>query len=239
MSLGIALPATEAAAAQYKACGKAKGFKTALKVDLEVPEPQIDMSVNRKQLNVGHDKIHSDWVQRNGMQTIWKADEMETLGLAAGGWALFHTSKFLAKPYDQYGTSWCPFFQKIEIGMMYRTIIHVPNDYKPGSCEYNIIMAHEMLHHETNATVAQIMVGKLREALPMIVAEVEHSAPAISRSKVNNHFKYMDESLKGAIDVFLTQTMQTEMQKRNHLIDSPAEYERASKAIADCKKKKT
>jgi hypothetical protein len=221
-------------AAKYRACAGAKDFRTALKIDLAVPGPYFDFSQSRKQLNSDRQEAHEEWLKKNGMQTVWSADRMETLGLASGGWGLVSQFRAVAKPYDTYGTAYCPYFSAIELNMMYRTIISIPKDFKKGGCVFNTIMEHEMRHHETNVAVAREVVARLERDLPTIVAEIETSGSYVSRNQVDARFKFLRDSLEGAVNIYIQENMRTEMRRRNEKIDSPEEYERSSREVDRC-----
>lgn len=230
----LAFSAVATAAPQFSACAREKNFTTSVKFNLETPSPTFDFTKTRKQMNAGQREAHEAWLKQNAMQTVWQADEMETLGTAAGGWGMMHQFRAMAKPYDRYGSSWCPYFGVIEINMIYRTIINIPKEFPKGSCGFNLLMAHEMRHHKTNVEVAQQVAARLRQDMPTIVAEVERSGTYVSRAQVDSRFKFMEESLKGALNVYIQQVMSSEMAKRNRLIDSPAEYERSSLEMRKC-----
>jgi hypothetical protein len=219
---------------KYRACAGAKNFRTVLKVDLAIPDPHFDFSQTRRQLNNGREKMHEEWLKKNGMQTVWSADKMETVGQAAGGWGFISQFRSVAKPYDMYGMSYCPYFSAIELNMIYRTIISIPKNFKKGSCAFNIIMEHEMRHHATNVAVAQEVVARLKKDLPTIIEEIETSGSYVSRNLVNARFQYLQASLEDAINVYVQQSMTAEMRRRNNLIDSPEEYERSSRAMDGC-----
>jgi hypothetical protein len=222
-------------AGKYRACAGAKDFRTALKIDLAIPEPHFDFSKSRKQMNGdGEKEAHKEWLKKNGMQTVWSADRMETLGLAAGGWGLISQFRSVAKPYDSYGTAYCPYFRVIELNMIYRTIISIPRNFKKGGCVFNIVMEHEMRHHATNVAVAREVVARLQKDLPTIIAEIETSGSYVPRHQVDSRFRYLQASLEDAIDIYVQESMKAEMRRRNDLIDTPAEYERSSRKIEKC-----
>lgn len=219
---------------RYTACAKIKNFTTPVAINLETPPPFIDQRLTRAQLNQGQDAVHEDWLKRNAMQTVWSVQEMQTLGQAAGGWGMMSVIRSLAKPFDQFGSSYCPYFGTVELNMMYRTIISIPKEFKPGSCAYNVILEHEMRHHATNVKTVNEIIARLRQDLHTVITEVETSGSYVSRPQVDPRFKYMQSSLESAVTIYLNDTMQKTMNSRNQLIDSPAEYERADAAIKKC-----
>ncbi len=223
------------AAQTYTACAKVKNFVTPSKINLETPPPLIEQKQNRTQLNANQGAAHQAWIKQNNMQAVWSAQEIETLGQAAGGWGMMSMIRFTAKPYDAYGSAYCPYFGPVELNMIYRTIISIPNEFKPGSCEYSHILKHELRHHETNVTVAREVVARLEKDLPTIITEVEKSGSYVTRNQVDPRFKYMQASLEGAAQIYLSESMQKEMNRRNQLIDSPAEYQRTDGEIRKCK----
>ncbi len=222
------------AAQQYSACAKLKGFQTASVVNLTIPDPTFNLKQTRDGLNRNKQKSHEEWLKFNKMESIWRADEMETLGEAAGGWGLSSRLRMTAQPYDSFGSTYCPYFQSIGLDMMYRTIISIPSEFEPGSCAYNVIREHEMRHHTTNAAIVRKMVDRLKKDLPLIVADIEGSSSYIPRQQANIRWLSMQTDLTAAIKIYLEESMKAEMLRQNREVDSAAEYQRASAAINAC-----
>lgn len=222
------------AAPSYSACAKLKNFKTATIVNLTLPDPTYNLKQTRDGLNRNKKKSHEDWLKFHKMESIWRADEMETLGEAAGGWGLSSRLRMTAIPFDSFGSSYCPYFQSIGLDMMYRTIISIPSEFQPGSCAYNVIKEHELRHHATNAAVVQKMVDRLKRDLPVIIADIEGSSSYVPRNQANVRWLSMQTDLTAAIKIYLEDAMKQEMVRLNREIDSPDEYKKSSAAISAC-----
>ena len=225
------------AAQKYTACAKEKKFQTPIKIDLAIPDPHFDLSKSRKELNEGQEASHQAWLKQNQMETVWKASRMETLGQAAGGWGMITEIRATGVPYDRYGTSYCPYFQSVQLNMMYRTIISIPKNFKQGGCTFNHILEHEMRHHATNVAIVNQTVARLKKDLPVIIAEIESSGSYVSKLQAPARFQMMQNGLKEAVEIYMSHSMRNEMAKQNALIDTPEEYARGSVVIKECEGK--
>jgi hypothetical protein len=219
---------------KYTACAKEKKFQTPIKIDLVIPDPHFDLTRSRKEINEGQEASHQAWLEKNQMETVWQASKMETLGQAAGGWAMLAEIRTTGVPYDRYGTSYCPYFKSVRLNMMYRTIISIPKNFGQGGCMFNHILEHEMKHHITNVEVVTETVARLEKDLPIILSEIESSGSYVSRPQTAARFEMMQEGLKEAVQIYMSQTMRNEMAKRNALIDTPEEYARGGVAMKEC-----
>lgn len=225
------------AAPKYAACAREKNFRTEIVVNLDIPEPLFNFNVSRQGLNEGKQKSHEEWLKSNDMQTVWKASEMSTLGEAAANWGTMYSMRLTAKPYDSYGTSYCPYFQKVEMNMAYLTTITIPKEFKKGGCMFNEVLAHEWRHHTTNVAVMKEITEKLKKDLPVIIAEIETNTSYVTRSGADTRFQQMQQFLEDAVDVYMKESLSREMDKRNALIDTPAEYRRAGEVMIKCQGK--
>lgn len=223
------------AAPRYTACAKLKNFQTATIVNLMIPEPTYDLKKTREALNKNKKKSHEEWLKFHKMESIWRADEMETLGEAAGGWGLSSRLRMTAVPFDSFGSSYCPYFQSIGLDMMYRTIISIPSEFRPGGCAYNVIKEHELRHHATNAAIVKAMVERMKHDLPTIVADIENSTSYIPRNQSSARWLSMQTDLTAVFKIYLEDSMRAEMQRQNRAVDSPDEYKKASAAISACR----
>lgn len=78
----LSLPAASLAAG----CADYKPAPTVINIELELPDPVYDLSRTIKEINKGQNS--DDWLEKNGMQKIWKSSDMMMLGYAEGGMAM-------------------------------------------------------------------------------------------------------------------------------------------------------
>ena len=215
-------------------CAPLKDFKTKISMELETPPPAYDFTKTIRQMNKGMETAHREWLKKNGMNPIW-ASALETNGIAAGGWGLALRSQIDGKPLQNFGFNGCLFFRQLSLSMMYRTIINIPKEYPKGSCAHNVIWVHELKHHKTNVAIVQKAVERLRNDLPIIVAEMERSAAGVDHRYVADEAADLKRKIDDAINIYLTQQIAKEMERQNSKIDSPEEYKLNSKLIDECK----
>ncbi len=216
-------------------CQGSKGFTTALNVNLETPPPVLDLKRSLSDINEGQNEAHEEWLKKNGMQTIWKAENMETAGTTAGAWGSFVDFKMTATAADTYGLLVCPYFKQINLNLMYRSIISIPKEFPGGSCAYKVIMTHELKHHNTNVKIVQDAVARFRKDLPLLVTEIEKSGAASPRGQIDATIATIKQKISDAFKIYLEDTIAREMKKQNELIDSPEEYTKGTRLLDECK----
>ncbi len=230
----LALLTAPPAHAKALGCAALKDFATRISVNVELPNVVYDFSKSRREINRNQHAQHEEWLKKNNMQAIWRASEMETLGYAAGGWGLSSGFRASAKAYDQFATYVCPYVMEVDLDMMYRTIINIPKDFPRNGCTFNLILEHERRHHATNAAIVKTYTGRLKDDLKVIVREIESSQPYVPRQNLQAAYAAMEQALKDALDIYLTQAIAIEMKKRNGVIDSPKEYMQTGALIDKC-----
>ena len=95
------------ASALAAGCADYKPAPTVINIELELPDPVYDLSRTIKEINKGQNS--DDWLEKNGMQKIWKSSDMMMLGYAEGGMAMMTSSRYKATNYDKYGVYYCPY----------------------------------------------------------------------------------------------------------------------------------
>jgi hypothetical protein len=156
------------------------------------------------------------------------------MGYAQGGMASMFRSRLLAKPYDSFGTYYCPYFQGLEINVIYRTLIRMPSDMA-SQCEHDIVMAHEMRHHKANLDSFALYMKQLEKDLPHMVAYYERTP--IKRSLVDAQFESMKVAIEDAVKLYIREYAVKEAAKINDQIDSPESYAEDAKKIEACRAK--
>lgn len=218
-----------------KGCHANKPGQTAIKINLTLEEePIYDLSRSIAWLNRDGGKSTAEWLARNGLTAIYKPSQFVTKGQAHGGLAMTSRASLFSKSYGPYGGYQCPYFRQIEVNIFYRTLIYIPSDYQIGTCAFNEIQMHELKHHTTNVDVVKAAVEKMRKDLPAIIREMEGNA-YLPHDKIRPHFETMKTGIDDFIQVYFTELASEEMDRRNHLVDTPAEYERSGKALRDCR----
>ena len=221
-------------AAQAESCRAAKDFTTAIHIDLQTPPPVLDTSKTIAQINQGQDAQHEEWLKKNGMQTIWKPENMETAGTTSGAWGAFPEIKMWGKSIDLFGYDMCPYFEKISMSFMYRSIITIPKEFPKDSCAYKVILVHETKHHNTNVKIVQEAIARFQKDLPTIVLDIEKSSAGTTHNEIDATIKSIVTKTGDAFKVYLVETIAAEMKRQNALIDSPEEYMRGTELLKEC-----
>jgi hypothetical protein len=221
-------------AAETEFCHQIKPAPTTINVNLELPKPYYDLKQSIQDINKDNSD-NEEWLKKNGMQKVWRSEDMTKLGYAEGGAAMMVSVQLQVKNYDMYGVYYCPFVTHIDVAMIFRTRIVIPKEIKKGGCRFKTVLEHELLHYQANGEVAIEFVEKLERDLPIIVAETEKMQPYVLGADVKKRVEDIKASLKDAIEVYVIKGMSDEMERRNSLIDTPAEYAAAGDKILACR----
>jgi hypothetical protein len=233
--LVVALVAATPAFAQYEqggSCGDKNDTPPDIALNVEIPDPYYNLEMSGDEINAHAQATVQEWLKKNNMSGIWSAPEMHALGYASGGAGMTISAGFKAVPYDVYGAVYCPFFSKLEINFIFRTMIVMPKEFKDQPCRLDLVRTHELRHYYANKHAVELYVKKLRHDFPAIVAEVEKEP--VSRDQVEGKFEDMKLAIRDIIEVYFSQGMGKEMQKLNGEIDSPEEYEIRGLVQHDC-----
>ncbi len=230
------LSAARANAAVQTTCLTLKPYKTDVLINLEVPDPYYDFTKNRDQVNNAGKVTRDEWLARNNMHGIWSSNHMTTLGQASGGWAANYSWNIEGQPLDQYGAYSCIFVKRIEVNMMFRTMIIIPKDYPRKSCDFEVIHAHELRHYDVNRKVALKTAMRLEKDMPLVIMDLEKDY--IGRDAVEGRFEDIKKSVQDLVEVYFKQVMSEEMDRLNSLIDTPEEYSSHKTKVAACEERR-
>jgi hypothetical protein len=220
-------------AADAAGCADYKPAPTVINIELELPEPVYDLSRTIKEINKG--KSADDWLEKNGMQKIWKSSDMVMLGYAEGGMAMMTSSRYKATNYDKYGVYYCPYVTHLDLAMIFRTRIVIPKEFPNGGCRFNAVNTHEYKHYKANRDVAEQFVRRLYKDLPVIIREIENRQPYVEGKDMNKTVELMKHGLRDAVESYIMMSMMEEGDRRNSMIDTPEEYAAAGPIMKACK----
>lgn len=220
--------------AQAAGCYQVKPAPTKINVSVELPEPFYNLKQDIKTVNKNRAEINDAWIAKNGMHKVWKSSDMVLLGYAEGEMALYYTARLDIQKYDSYGVYYCLYIKDIDISMMFRTRIVIPNNFKNGGCRFNLVHEHELRHYQTNRDVAQKFTDQLRRDLPVMVREMENRQPYIEGKHVKKVAENLKASLQDSVKAYIIDSMQAELARRNGQIDTPEEYASSGPKMAAC-----
>ncbi len=217
-------------------CLQKKPYKSDVVINLEVPEPHYDLSQTKAYLNNGRDRAKEEWLRKNNMQSVWSSKHMTTMGLAEGAWAANYNWTIDPEPLDQYWAYACLYVKRLEINMIYRTMILIPKEYPRNGCDFEVIHEHELKHYKVNRMVALKTAKKLEDDMPKILATLE--SPHAGSDSINARATDIKKSLQELVDVYFRQVMREEMSALNDKVDSPEEYSSHDKNVRACEERR-
>lgn len=214
-------------------CADLKSSPTSVTVNLDLPKPFYDLKQSLNDINEDRSGVE-DWLQKNGMQKVWRSESMTRLGYAEGGAALMSGLRLDIKKYDMYGVYYCLYITHVDVAMMFRTRIVIPKELKKGGCRFNTVLEHELRHYQANGETAIKFTEQLEKDLPVIVAETEKKQPYVLGADARKRAEDLKASVKDAIEAYIIHGMVKEMERVNGHIDTPQEYDSMGPKMAAC-----
>lgn len=218
------------------ACLQKKPYKSDVTINIEVPEPYYDLTRTKAYLNNDGGRAKQEWLKKNNMQSVWSSKHMTTMGLAEGAWAANYRWTIDPEPLDQYWAYACLYVRRLEIDMIFRTMIIIPKDYPQKSCDFEVIHEHELKHYNVNRMVALKTAKRLEDDMPKILATLE--SPHAGSHAISTRAEDIKKSLRELVDVYFKQVMREEMKALNGKIDSPEEYSSHDKYVRACEERR-
>ena len=227
VALSVLNPSLALAAKKKTFCQQAKDFKSELYGYVDNKMIEYDFTKSVKFLTKNNKEALSEW-QSKQEDIVWaSSDSLRMNGMLRGGIGVETRASFLAKPDDRYGSYYCPYIKRLEIRFFYKSTLFVASDFPKGTCDFDAIFDHETKHHDVNITAVNDVVKKFKRDLPTMVSYLEQRY--IKKEDVANKFTKMQSAVRDAFEIYSSIIFE-EMEKKNALVDTPAEYERGMKS---------
>lgn len=212
-----------------------EGRRYPIHIDLnfEIADPYILQDHTFEQINAESEQSRKKWLEDNGLEEVWTTKSLDTLGYASGGMAANYITSAYARS-RAYRSYYCAYYRKIEVNIMYRTLIRIPKEFRKGGCVYNSVLEHELRHHKANADSFRTYMSQLQKDLPKMAAFYERTP--IRPRDVNRRFEVMQTSIKEAVDLYIQDYVFPAADKINREIDSPESYAAESRKIDACRR---
>ena len=216
-------------------CASLKPYTTTIAIDLIQADPVFDNNDNGDNLKGGAEQVRTQWLETGMLKDLWVVNDLATAGLAFAGMDTIYDFEVGNVPVDKYGVYYCDFFRTISVQLLYRSMVKIPNNIASHSCAYEVISAHEDLVLDTNKRVLEDYVGRLRNDMPRIVAQME--AGYIGKVDLELHAAQMKQNMQEAVELYLKDTLSAKMKQVSTAVNTPEEYAALAAALDDCKKK--
>ena len=228
--------------AQTRTCDHIKKPALQVNINLTIPEAAYNYQKSLKELTSKGFEGTVEWLQKQGIQSVGVAKHLGQFynirGVASGGYAYAMDYRMQAKFVDSYGVYYCPYLTEVNIELFYGSTIYIAKEIPRDSCEFNEVMKHEWKHHTANVMAIQTYSERLKKDLPIIARDIELKYGYVDRSKVQATFDSIKQDVKDMIDIYY-ETIRNDSEKRNDMIDTPAEYDRVDASIELCEKEET
>lgn len=113
-------------------CSTIKPFNTKINITFETVDPVYELDIAASELeDDAANERQTKWLEENGLESLYTADDLVTQGLASGGWAMASNFRMRSKNVDWMGAYHCAFFEEVNLAVFYRTIIYIPEEFPP------------------------------------------------------------------------------------------------------------
>jgi hypothetical protein len=137
----------------------------------------------------------------------------------------------LATATDTNSGEMCLWPKDIELKITYKADVYIAQDYPQGSCRYNETMQHELRHVQADADTLAEFMPRIESQLAAEAGSLGESGPVEggdAESVQNNMMAHVEQMAQAQID-----TLDSVRGQRQQAIDTPAEYERLSRACPE------
>lgn len=174
-------------------------------VRAETPRPKLNRSLSRVKLGLmtGH-----------GPGNI--------LGLYTTGFKMEWAATYAAEPY---GDAYCFWVKGVDVILRYETPdVYVAKEYLPGSCNYKVILGHEMEHVKVAQNYLKRYVQRVRSVLISLLIPKPKSAIVVdSPDHARRETNRLVQKLLGPVYDELQRVMGEAQEK----VDAPQKYRKA------------
>jgi hypothetical protein len=216
-------------------CASLKPYTTNIAIDLIQADPVFDNSNNGDNLKGGAEQVRTQWLETGMLKDLWAVNDLATAGLAFAGMDTIYNFEVGNVPVDKYGVYYCDFFRTVSVQLLYRSMVKIPKNITSPSCAYEVISAHEEMVLDANKSALEVYVGRLRNDMPGIVAQME--AGYIGKVDLELHAAQMKQKMQEAVEVYLKDTLSAKMKQASAAVNTPEEYAALAAALDDCKRK--
>lgn len=159
--------------------------------------------------------------------------EQHVLGLHEGTLGLKASTRIGSRVYEWFDVA-CLHYDSVDIEIRLNPVIYVVREFKPGSCAYNAVLAHEKKHAAVDRRIVKKYAPKIGEEVRNAVNRAGALGP-YPLDQVKTVQERMLRHIQTAISTLELQ-MTEEQARTQQAIDSLDEYEQVSTYIRDvCK----
>lgn len=183
-----------------------------INVEADIPAARLDRSRSRAQLN--------------GFAPHGKGGNV--LGLMRAGYEFSMSSSYA---YDEVDGGYCFWVDIVDVMLRYQSMdVYVAKEYRPGSCAYRAILAHEQTHVDIARTFVQRYRPRVRSALTSLripTARAPNFVNSIEQARVQSN------TLLGQLLNPVIRQLEKSMNDAQAELDTPQSYRRVLRQCSD------
>lgn len=201
-----------------------------LPIDLnrDVTTYELEKKLSGKLLNRNAKDNHGKTTLSSGMS---KYNSWIISGAGHGDVKTNLDIEFVSIPQDPLNSKFCILFKQINLSVDYQTKMTIAKELDQDSCEFGVVMGHEMKRHDAYTKVVDSVASELKNNLPVAINTMGHSY--VGGKRLPGAYKEMTQSVQDYIAVYRQQMLDL-MSEYNKVIDSEEELD---KLAASCKHK--
>ena len=156
-----------------------------------------------------------------------------TIGLTLGRYSYQISLSSGFKKIGFGGNAYCPSLRNVDVEFNYDSKVFVAKEYTQNKCAFDIILNHELDHHQVNVTNKQKYLGWLEKDLPTVVHKIIKEYKPVSKDKLQLTANQIQADIENAIDAYIYK-MHLDTSVQNKKLDTPSEYRRLNNEIRRC-----
>lgn len=149
-------------------------------------------------------------------------------GLTHGKINTTYSIQISGKPMP--GGTYCVSVEQITVTLDYQPDVYIASEYRPGSCQYNVTLQHEVQHVNLELITLNEFIPRIQAHIRQTVQSLPPLQPMTERD-IPRARDWIGAQVNNAVQQSLAQMMQVR-DSRQGGIDTPQEYARLAQACA-------
>lgn len=127
----------------------------------------------------------------------------------------------------------CPVLKDIQIELHYDSKIFVASEYASNKCAFDVILGHELDHHQVNVTNKRKYADWLKTDLPAIIMQISEKIEPVPKNQLQATTQSIQNEIEKALSLYIG-VMNAKMEEENQKLDTRQEYKRLNHEIKIC-----
>ncbi len=158
-----------------------------------------------------------------------------TIGLTLGKYNYSISTQMGYKKVRAWGKAYCPYLREAKIDLNYDSKVYVAKEYASNRCAFDVILNHELDHHQVNVMNKRKYFDWLKTDLPSVILELSKDYEPVAKDMLQPMTTQIQTDIESALNVYVD-VMNSRTESENKKLDTRAEYQRLNREIRQCYK---